>query len=276
MTNFICVTCGTQFAERQTPPAGCAICEDARQYVPTAGQRWTTLEELRGSHRNSWRSYERGLFGIGTVPDFAIGQRALLLCTPEGNFLWDCVSLLDDATVALVKSLGGLRGIAISHPHYYTTIVEWSRAFGGTPIYLHAADRAWVMRPDEAIRFWEGEKQELASGVALIRCGGHFPGGTILCWRDGADGRGALLSGDVLAVMPDGMLSFMFSYPNAIPLPASAVESIGQKLESQSFDRIYGAFWERVIRARAHEVARRSVARYLAAIDSASPVATPP
>ena len=275
MTNFICVTCGTQFAETGTPLTHCTICEDARQYVPAAGQRWTTLEELRGSHRNSWRSYEQGLFGIGTVPNFAIDQRALLLCTSEGNFLWDCISLLDDATFALVKSLGGLRGIAISHPHYYSTMVEWSRAFGGVPIHLHAADRAWVMRPDEAVRFWEGEEQELASGVTLIRCGGHFPGGTILHWRDGADGRGALLSGDVLAVMPDGMLSFMFSYPNAIPLPAIAVESIGRKIESLSFDRIYGAFWDRVVWARAHEVARYSVTRYLAAIDSPSSVATP-
>jgi glyoxylase-like metal-dependent hydrolase (beta-lactamase superfamily II) len=275
MTNFICFTCGTQFAETRTSPARCAICEDARQYVPAAGQRWTTLEVLRGSHRNSWRSYEQGLFGIGTVPNFAIDQRALLLCTSEGNFLWDCVSLVDDATIALVKSLGGLRGIAISHPHYYSTMVEWSRAFGGVPIHLHAADRAWVMRPDEAVRFWEGEEHELASGVTLIRCGGHFPGGTILHWRDGADGRGTLLSGDVLAVMPDGMLSFMFSYPNAIPLPAIAVESIGRKIESLSFDRIYGAFWDRVVWARAHEVARYSVTRYLAAIDSPSSVATP-
>jgi glyoxylase-like metal-dependent hydrolase (beta-lactamase superfamily II) len=94
------------------------------------------------------------LFGIGTVPNFAIDQRALLLCTSEGNFLWDCVSLVDDATIALVKSLGGLRGIAISHPHYYSTMVEWSRAFGGVPIHLHAADRAWVMRP--AARFFTG------------------------------------------------------------------------------------------------------------------------
>jgi glyoxylase-like metal-dependent hydrolase (beta-lactamase superfamily II) len=268
MTNFICATCGTQFAETETPPTGCAICLDARQYVPASGQRWTTLEELRGSHRNSWRKYEPGLFGIGTVPDFAIGQRALLLCTVEGNLLWDCISLLDEATVALIDSLGGLRGIAISHPHYYSTMMEWSRAFGDTPIYLHAADRAWVMRPDKAIRFWEGEEQELTSGVKLVRCGGHFPGGTVLHWRDGADGRGVLLSGDVLAVMPDGKLSFMFSYPNAIPLPATTVEAIGRTVEPLSFDRIYGAFWDHVIWSGAHEIARQSVSRYIAAIDS--------
>ena len=53
--------------------------------------------------------------------------------------------------------MGGIKAIAISHPHYYSSMVEWSRAFGGVPIYLHAADRQWVMRPDHAIVFWEGE-----------------------------------------------------------------------------------------------------------------------
>ena len=29
-------------------------------------------------------------------------------------------------------------------------MVEWSRALGGVPIHLHAADRQWVMRADPA------------------------------------------------------------------------------------------------------------------------------
>jgi hypothetical protein len=89
-------------------------------------------------HRNSFRFYESGVFGIGTVPDFAIGQRALLITHPNGNILWDCIALLDSATVEIVKALGGSRAIAISHPHYYTTMVDWSRAFGDVPIYLHS------------------------------------------------------------------------------------------------------------------------------------------
>jgi len=266
VTCFICATCGTQFAETETPPAQCAICEDARQYVPPTGQAWTTLEQLRVGHRNSWREYEPGLFGIGTEPDFAIGQRALLLRTAEGNFLWDGIALLDEATVELIRSLGGLRGIAISHPHYYTTMVEWSRAFGDAPIHLHAADREWVMRPDRAIHFWEGEENELAAGITLHRCGGHYSGGTILHWRGGAEGRGALLTGDILAVTPDGMVTFMFSYPNAIPLPDRVVAAIGEKVEPLRFARIYGAFWERVVPRAGEEIVRRSVARYRAAI----------
>lgn len=62
-----------------------------------------------------------GLVGIGTEPSFAIGQRALLVRTPQGNVLWDSITLIDDATVDAVRKLGGIRAIAISHPHYYSS-----------------------------------------------------------------------------------------------------------------------------------------------------------
>jgi glyoxylase-like metal-dependent hydrolase (beta-lactamase superfamily II) len=263
---FICKTCGVQFAETSEPPPACPVCEDERQYVPPSGQQWTTLAELRRGHRNSFQQQEVNLIGIGTTPAFAIGQRALFVRTPSGNFLWDCISLIDDATVAIISGLGGLAGIAISHPHYYGSMVEWSRAFDDAPIYLHAADREWVMRATNAIDFWEGERKELAPGVTLIRCGGHFPGATVMHWADAADGRGALLSGDVIAVMPNGGAGFMFSYPNAIPLPAAAVQTIGEAVAPFRFERIYGAFWERVIRTNGSAVVAQSVQRYLRAI----------
>ena len=98
MPAFICSACGTQYPPSDAPPAQCPVCEDERQYIPPEGQSWTTLERLRISHHNGFRQYEPGLIGIGTQPKFAIGQRALLLCTPEGNILWDCISLIDDAT----------------------------------------------------------------------------------------------------------------------------------------------------------------------------------
>ena len=34
--------------------------------------------------------------------------------------------MLDSATIALINGLGGLKAIAISHPHFYTTMVEWN------------------------------------------------------------------------------------------------------------------------------------------------------
>src|SRR5271169_4401949 len=121
---FICVTCGTQYAPSEAPPAACAICDEERQYIPPSGQAWTTLAKLRVTHMATFRR-EAELIGIGTSPAFGIGQRALLVRTAGGNVLWDCIGLIDDAMVEIIKSLGGLDAIAISHPHYYTTMVEW-------------------------------------------------------------------------------------------------------------------------------------------------------
>ena len=88
--------------------------------------------------------------GVGTMPEFAIGQRALFLQSPSGNVLWDCIALIDLATIDLLNGLGGVSAIAISHPHYYTTMVEWSHAFGRVPVFLHEGDREWVQRPDRS------------------------------------------------------------------------------------------------------------------------------
>ena len=266
MPAYICTTCGTQYAPSDQPPARCTICEEERQYVPITGQAWITPERLAARHANSFRQHEPGLLGIGTVPTFAIGQRAILACTPAGNVLWDCISLLDDATIAVIKSMGGLKAIAISHPHFYTSMVDWSRAFD-CPVYLNAADRQWVMRPDPAIKFWEGDTLTLFPGVTLIRGGGHFPGGTMLHVARGAQGRGALLSADIATVTPDRkFLSFMRSYPNLIPLSPREVEGIAGAVAPFAFEAIYGHFFDRVIAKDAKDVFARSVARYLAAI----------
>lgn len=233
------------------------------------GQKWTTLAELRAAYHNIVHDEEPGLTGIRTTPAFAIGQRALLIESPGGNVLWDCVALIDDATVGAIKERGDLMAIAISHPHYYTTMVEWSAAFGGIPVYLHTADRQWVARPDPCLQFWEGESLPLHDGIALIRCGGHFEGGTVLHWPAGAAGRGALLTGDVVQVVPDRhWVSFMYSYPNYIPLGANAVRKIVEAVEAVEFERIYGAFHRLVVQQDGKQVVRRSMERYLKAIHS--------
>jgi hypothetical protein len=267
MPAFICETCGTQFPPADAPPPACPICIDPRQYVNPAGQSWTTLEKLAQKHGNAFRRHEMDLYEIRTRPDFGIGQRAFLLRTPHGNLLWDCIALLDGATIDLIRALGGLTGIAISHPHYYTTMAEWSRAFGDVPIHLHAADRQWVMRADPAIRFWDGDMMQIEPGLTLIRCGGHFAGGTVLHWASGSDGSGVLLSGDILQVVPDrAHVSFMRSYPNLWPLSAPAVERIAALLEPIAYDRVYGAFAGREITSGGKRAVAESVTRYLDAI----------
>ncbi len=265
--NAICVTCGTQFAETPEPPDRCPICEDERQYVGWGGQQWTTLEELRADHQNRFQEEEPGLTSIHTEPKFGIGQRALLVRSSGGNILWDCVSLVDDATARAIADRGGLAAIAISHPHFYTTMVAWSREFGGVPIYVHADDRACVMRSDPAVNFWEGETRPLHDGLTLIRCGGHFSGSSVLHWPAGAEGRGVLLTGDTLQVAADRRhVSFLRSYPNMIPLAAEPVRRIARAVEPYAFDRIYGMFPGLAIRSDSKASVARSVERYLRAI----------
>jgi hypothetical protein len=266
MSLFICTACGTQYPDSAAPPAQCLICEEERQYVPPRGQTWTTLDALAVNHMNGFREYDTGLIGIGSQPAFAIGQRALLVRTQAGNLLWDCIATLDAATVAMIKSLGGIQAIAISHPHFYTTMVEWAHAFDA-PIYLNGADRDWIMRKDAAIHLWDGDRLKLWDGVTLIRCGGHFPGGTVMHWAGGADGRGIVCAGDILAVTTDRKwLSFMRSYPNFIPLSAREVEYIGAAMAPFKFDVIYGHYFDRVIAKDARQVLDNSIARYLDAI----------
>ena len=268
MPVFLCATCGTSFPEAPRPPEVCAICSDERQFVPRGGQSWTTPDDLAARHSNAWRRHEPGLLSLITVPRFAIDQRAFLVATPAGNVLWDCIANLDPATETLVQALGGLHAIAISHPHYYTRMQDWARAFEAT-VHLHADDRAWVMRPDPLVRHFEGETLEIAPGATLIRLGGHFAGGTVLHWADGAAGAGVLLSGDIVQVAQDtARVSFLWSYPNMLPLPARTVRAMAAKLEPWSFARLSNAFEGGDVLADARGVVARSAARYLELLES--------
>jgi glyoxylase-like metal-dependent hydrolase (beta-lactamase superfamily II) len=266
MERPICITCGTQFGTPGDPPPACPICEDDRQYINAGGQQWSTLGELRQQYTNSVADLEPGLTAIHTEPGFAIGQRAHLIQTPAGNVLWDCISLLDGATIEQVRARGGIAAIAISHPHFYSSMVEWSHAFDA-PIYLHADNQPWVMRPDAAIQFWQGETRELLPGITLVRCGGHFPGSAVLHWAAGTGGRGALFTGDTIYVVSDRhYVSFMYSYPNLIPLNASAVRRIVAAVAPYSFERLYAAWDGRVVEHDAAAAVRRSAERYIAHI----------
>jgi glyoxylase-like metal-dependent hydrolase (beta-lactamase superfamily II) len=262
MTTWLCKACGTQYPPADEPPAACPVCEDPRQYIPhDEGQVWLSWDELRDGHTADVRD-DHGILGVGCKPSFAIGQRALLVKSAVGNVLWDCISYLDDGLAERIGDEGGLAAIAISHPHYYSSMVEWAHAFA-CPVYVHEAEQKWVMRPDPSVRFWSGDTHQLGGGLTLIRCGGHFAGGQALHWAE----RGALLSGDIVQVIPDRRyVSFMYSYPNLIPLPPSKIEALAAALEPFRFESIYGAWWDRVIERDGSGVVRRSADRYLRAI----------
>ena len=267
MPSYICTTCGVGYAETEAPREVCLICADDRQYVNARGQRWTTLEALREDHVNELRELEPGLLGVGSSPQVAIGQRALVIQRPDGGVMWDCTPLVTDAALGAIRAKGGVKAMAISHPHFYSSMVDWSRALGDVPIYLHEDNRDWVMRPDPAIQFWSGESQVIADGISLIRTGGHFPGSTVLHWAQGAGGKGVLMTGDSIMVVPDTRwVSFMYSFPNLIPLNAKAVEAIVKSVRAYQFDRIYAGWWDRVLDHDAKSAVQRSAERYISAI----------
>ncbi|MGD0685785.1 MAG: MBL fold metallo-hydrolase [Streptosporangiaceae bacterium] len=263
----ICETCGVQYgAARQD----CPICLDERQYVGWHGQRWTTLGQLAGNgHRGLIREEGPGVIGIGADPPTAIGQRGLLVRAPGGNVLFDMITYIDDDLVARVRELGGISAIAISHPHFYGSMIEWAHAFGA-PVYLHEADREWTARPDDAIVYWQGDTRQIGDGLTLINAGVHFAGGQVLHWADGA---GVLFSGDIMTVVPDRRyVSFMYSYPNLIPERPRAIRRALAMLDPFGFDRVYGAWWQRIVDADGAAAVRRSADRYLRfALDDGPP-----
>ncbi|HST49997.1 MBL fold metallo-hydrolase [Jatrophihabitans sp.] len=262
MPAWICTTCGVQQADTDEPPPSCAICTDERQYVGWEGQRWTTMAEIGAERASELREEEPGLLGIGTRPAFAIGQRALLVSTEQGNVLWDCVSLLDEAAHAEVSRRGGISAICLSHPHFYAACVEWADAFDAE-ILIPEADRQWIQRPSGRVRLWQ-DRVEPVPGLTVARIGGHFDGAAVLHWPVGAEGRGALLTGDTVTVVQDReWVSFMWSYPNLIPLDPATIGQIVERISPFAFDRVYGGWWGRVVVRDGAAAIRRSAQRYL-------------
>ena len=267
MPHFICTACGTQHAETAAPPAQCVICEEERQYVPPRGQTWTTLDALQASHMNAFHEHEPNVIGIGATPAFAIGQRAVLVRTPGGNVLWDCIAPLDAATIALVKGLGGIKAIAISHPHFYTTMVEWAqpstrRSTCTAPTAIGSCARTPRSGTGTARPINCGTASRWSAAAVIS------PAARCCIGPVGAEGKGIVCSGDILTVTVDRKwLTFMRSYPNMIPLSRREVEGIGRAMAPFSFARIYGHYFDRVIMADGKAVLEKSVARYIAAIE---------
>jgi hypothetical protein len=270
MTAWICATCGVQYPDTEQRPVDCPICLDERQYVGWEGQLWTSMAQLAEDHANELREEENDLLGIGVSPSFGIGQRALLVRTPAGNVLWDCISLLDEAAQQQIADLGGIDAIAMSHPHFYGANVDIADAFDAR-ILIPEADRGWVQRGSEHIEYFV-DRIEPVPGLTVARIGGHFDGAAVLHWPAGSNGRGALFTGDTITVVQDReWVSFMWSYPNLIPLDPDTIEEIARRVGTFAFDRIYGGWWGRVVVRDGAAAVRRSAERYLARLRGERP-----
>ncbi|KAJ4287930.1 hypothetical protein N0V90_011945 [Kalmusia sp. IMI 367209] len=234
----ICFTCGTQFdSPLSSPPKSCPICDDPRQYVPPTGQQWTSLVSESTLQVNEFNTdpHDSRIHYITTKPvqpsstqmpaglsdstttrkQLGIGERAILLQTDAGNVLWDLVAWIDDATVEFVKEKGGLKAIVREDKH-------------GVRQFITGAT-------------------EIMPGVTAIQAGGHFDGSMVLHWEK------KLFIADTMMSVPSGFyqkdrlpgtttFSFMWAYPNMIPLPPSAVYGIWKALKPYAFDSTYGGF----------------------------------
>lgn len=255
-----------QYAEAEQPPLHCPICVDDRQYVGWDGQKWATPGMLKKRYKLRIDE-DCGLLGIGQPKGFAIPQRALLLPTDVGNILWECVSIVTDEAVAAIKARGGVRMIIISHPHFYASMVDWSNALGGVPILLNAADKVWIQRQAPQIELWSGDEKKISDQITLIRVGGHFSGSTALHWKDGPVSGGALFPGDALQVAYDRRhVSFMYSYPNLVPMKTSDIRAMQGRLAGYDFADVFGFTWGLNIIGDARAAVDTSFDRFLAAV----------
>lgn len=272
----ICATCGVEFSEPL--PEVCPICADERQWVPAAGQRWTTTGDLAAAGQALvWTDREPGRAEITTEPHVGIGQTAQLVTTETGSLLWDPPGYVDDETARRILERGPVLAVAASHPHMFGVQTAWGEALDA-PVLVCASDAGWLGRRTERVQLWEDD-HALAPGLSLHRIGGHFVGAAVAHWTADATGRGLLLSGDTVFPNPDRRsLGFMRSYPNKIPLSAGVVQAIADRLARFDFDRIVGNFGN-LIDGDAKAVLEYSAARHIAWVrgdhDDETGIATP-
>lgn len=257
----LCCTCGTSYPE-DYHSNDCLICNEERQYVPEEGQVWTTQGALSSTHKNKITKINDRLFEIVVEPKFAIGQRAFLVLSESGNVLWDCVPLLDEEITRFISSKGGLNAIAFSHPHYYSNMNDWAKAFD-CPIYIHEADRRYIVDKSEQIKLWEGEEIPLWDDLKLVNIGGHFEGSSVLLISE-LSKNGTILTGDTIYLSPSKKhFAIMYSYPNRMPLPVSEIKRIKQRFDTLDFDSVYGFYSYQNLIGTAKELLEASIKRYL-------------
>jgi hypothetical protein len=258
----ICTACGTQYAPGSGLPALCPICSDDRQYIPQSGQAWISNTQLDKQFIVKVTRVNDGLYELKMFPDFAIGQRCFLVISSTGNILWDCIPLLNEAVIAFIRSKGGLKAIAFSHPHYYSTMNDWASAFN-CPILIHESDKQWIMHKSVAVELWSGHDKPMWDGISIINIGGHFPGSSLL-FLPAQSAKGTLLCGDTLYIARSRRhVAVMHSYPNQILLTKSEFASVYKKSAGLEFDTMLGAFEGQDLKGNAREIFTKSMERYL-------------
>jgi glyoxylase-like metal-dependent hydrolase (beta-lactamase superfamily II) len=235
---IICSTCGTYYPIADVPEL-CTICSDERQYIPVTGQSWTRPEDLHRKHSIKLNKLKDRLYELEINPLFAIGQRTLLVLSEQGNVLWDCIPMLDELTIEFIKSKGGLKAIAFSHPHYYSNMNEWADIFD-CPVYIHENDGEHIINKGSHIQLWRGDELKLWDGMKIMLIGGHFAGSSILHVPFLSE-KGTIVCGDTLFLSPSKKhFSVFWSSPNKMPLPLAETRRIKERFDEIPFVSFYG------------------------------------
>jgi hypothetical protein len=258
---FFCSTCGTQFTNAIYITKDCPICDNDRQFIPPNGQSWTKWNDLNINYSNNINELVPNLFEIRTSPRFALGQKAFLIITPNGNVLWDCVSLLNESTIEFIKSKGGLKAIIISHPHFNASMSDWAEAFE-CPIYIHQNDQEFILSKSKYIQLWNGDEKELWDQMKIKLIGGHFPGSCILIVPFLSKGDTILCSDTFWIAKNNKYVSVMYSFPNYIPVKISEIQRIKRVMKEVQFDQLIGSFDNQLLNANAKEILHASFDNY--------------
>lgn len=76
--------------------------------------------------------------------------------------------------------------------------------------------------------------------------------------------EGVMLAGDIVQITPGAHhVSFMWSYPNMLPLPIKQVKDIRDRIAPFKFEKIYGAFDGQNILKGGKEIVDSSAERYM-------------
>ena len=186
----VCTNCG--FWQRHFEvPASCPLCLDARHVVPPDGWRFLDLATAQARWPTRWEELEPGAWRFWNEPVEGIGPTGYLLTSASGNVFFEGCSVLDEAALAKIESLGGIDVMSASHPHSYGALWQLQDRFE-PELALPAADFVW----SSALRItwpWD-DHLEIVPGLDLHRTAGHFEGHAVLHDRP----RGLLLCGDAL------------------------------------------------------------------------------
>lgn len=153
-------------------------------------------------------------------------------------------------------------------------------------VFISKLDRHWYQRglncpsshPDVASRrqyIVEVEEDRFPipnlASVTLVRCGGHFPGSSVLHWHRDSEtaqaqapkGAAVFCSDTFMVVLDRKRFTFAYSFPNNIPLPPRDVERIWIQMRNFEWTATFGGWSGRHILLDSRAALLRSARYYI-------------